>query len=421
MINTITLSPGVFLRCYQDHRFKQGRLSLQIIRPMDRAEASKNALLPAVLLRGTRQYPDLRAITLHLDDLYGAAVGTLVRRVGDYQTTGLACGFIEDRFAMEQDQILAPMVSFLEQLLLDPVLEDGVFSREFVSGEQKNLISAIDSQRNDKRAYAAEQMMQLMCPEDSFGIPRLGTREDVAAIDAFSLYEHYRHILRTSRIDLFYVGSRSAEEIADLLRPVIAKLSRDYQQLPAQTAFHESPPQEKTEVLDVAQGKLCMGFVTDITLRDPRFVAMQMANTIFGGCMTNKLFMVIREKLSLCYDIGASYHGSKGIVHVSAGIDCNMDATVRQEVLRQLEACCQGDISEEELESARQALLSQLRLTHDSPGSIEGYYATGALSGMTMTPEQYMEKVTSVTKEQVVEAARTLRLHTVYFLKGESA
>ncbi len=421
MIKTISLSPGVFLRCFQDDRFKQGRLSLQIIRPMDRAEVSKNALLPAVLLRGTRQYPDMRAITLHLDDLYGAAVGTLVRRIGDYQTTGLACGFIEDRFAMEQDQILAPMVSFLEQLLLDPVLEGGVFSRDFVAGEQKNLISAIEAQRNDKRIYAAEQAMLLMCPADSFGIPRLGTREDVEAIDASSLYAHYQHILRTSRIDLFYVGSRSAEEIAELIRPVIAKIPRNYQPLPAQTAFHESAPQDKTEILDVAQGKLCMGFVTDITLRDPRFVAMQMANTVFGGCMTNKLFMVIREKLSLCYDIGAFYHGSKGIVNVSAGIDCNMDSTVRQEVLRQLDACCQGDITEEELESARKALLSQLRLTHDSPGSIEGYYATGALSGMSMTPEQYMQQVASVTKEQVVEAAKTLRLHTVYFLKGESA
>ena len=92
----------------------------------------------------------------------------------------------------------------------------------------------------------------------------------------------------------------------------------------------------------------------------------------------------------------------------------------RQEVLRQLKACQEGDITEEELTAARQAILSSLRSTHDSPGSIEGYYATAALSGMGMTPQQYMEAVEAVTKEQVVAAANSLTLHTTYFLKGGS-
>ena len=89
MIDTFELFPGVTLRCYPDQRFKHGCLSLQLIRPMCREEAALNALLPAVLLRGCGSCPDLRDITLRLDDLYGASVGTMVRRVGDYQTTGL--------------------------------------------------------------------------------------------------------------------------------------------------------------------------------------------------------------------------------------------------------------------------------------------------------------------------------------------
>ena len=134
--------------------------------------------------------------------------------------------------------------------------------------------------------------------------------------------------------------------------------------------------------------------------------------------MTSKLFMQVREKLSLCYDIGSGYHSSKGIVTVSAGIDCQQEETVRQQILAQLEACKSGDISQEELTAAKQALLSQLQSTHDSPGSIEGYYATSALSGLTWTPAVYMEKVAAVTTEDVASAARQLQLHTVYFLKG---
>ena len=114
MIETITLLPGITLRVCRDTRFKQGCLSFQLVRQMDKAEAAMNALLPAVLLRGTEKHPDLRSITEHLDELYGASVSPLVRRVGDYQTTGLYCGFMDDRFALPGDQVLRPMMGFLE-------------------------------------------------------------------------------------------------------------------------------------------------------------------------------------------------------------------------------------------------------------------------------------------------------------------
>ena len=167
MIETINLFPGVTLRCFRDERFKQGALSLQFLRPMCREEAALNALLPAVLLRGTAKTPDMRSITLRLDDLYGASVGALVRRIGDIQVTGLSCGFIADRFALEGDRILGPMLEFLEEILLDPVTEDGCFLEEYVRSEQQNLIWALEAQRNDKRAYATNQLLYRMCKNDS--------------------------------------------------------------------------------------------------------------------------------------------------------------------------------------------------------------------------------------------------------------
>ena len=162
-----------------------------------------------------------------------------------------------------------------------------------------------------------------------------------------------------------------------------------------------------------------MGFVTPITIRDEGFAAMQVCNVVFGGGMTSKLFMNVREKLSLCYSIGSSYYGTKGIVTVAAGIDFDREEQTRSEILRQLTACQQGEISEQELSAAKEALLSSLRAIHDGPSAIESYYATAALSGMGMDPETYGKAVEGVTKEQVVAAANTLTLHSTYFLKGE--
>ena len=420
MIETITLLPGVTLRCHRDDRFKQGCLSLQFIRPMGQ-EASMNALLPAIWLRGTKQHPDLRAITLRLDDLYGASVSALVRRVGDYQTTGLYCGFMEDRFAMDGDEILAPMVSFLRELLFEPVLEDGGFCREFVEGEKKNLISTLETERNDKRAYAAGQLLRNMCREDTFGIPRLGKIDWVKKIDAVSLYQHHQRVLQESAVEIFYVGSQEAGKVARLLQPLFAGMERSWKATPRQEALRDAGGVDKTEKMDTKQSQLCLGFVTPITIGDPRFAAMQVLNNLFGGGMTSKLFMNVREKMSLCYSVGSGYYGTKGIVTVSAGIDARQEAVARQEILAQLGACQTGEITREELAAAKEAVLSGLRGVHDSPGAIEGYYSTGALSGLGMTPEQYRDQIEKVTMEDVVAAAGTLKMHTRYFLEGVGA
>ena len=377
-------------------------------------------LIPSVLLRGTKRCPDLRAITENLDELYGASVSPLVRRVGDYQTTGLYCGFMDDRFALPGDRVLAPMLRFLEEILLDFPTEGEGFLPAFVEGEKKNLISTIDSELNDKRTYAMGKLLKTMCRGDSFGLPRLGEPEDVAAIDPAGLLTHYRKILRESRIEIFYVGSAPAEAVAEYISPLVSRLGGREGLLPPQTPFHPCPGQDVTETMEVSQGKLCMGFVTPIVNRDKEFPAMQVFNTVFGAGMTSKLFLNVREAMSLCYSIGSSYYGAKGILTVGAGIDFDKEQLTRDEILRQLDACRRGEITQEELTAGKEALLSSLRATSDSPGAIEGYYATAHLSGLNMTPERYMEVVEKVSLADVVAAARTVTLHSTYFLKGES-
>ncbi len=421
MIQEFTLYPGVTLCCFADSRFKQGCLSIQLLRRQCHEEAAMNALIPTVLLRGCKGCEDLRAITNKLDDLYGASVGTLVRRVGDYQATGLSCAFMEDRFAMDGDRILAPMVQFLGQLLLQPLTVNGGFDPDFVAGEKRNLIATIESELNDKRAYAMGKMLRAMCRADSFGVPRLGGKEAVAAIDPKTLYAHYQNILRSSPVALFYVGSAPAETVAALAKEMLAPVAGNYVNLPAQTPFHDGGGSNTCETAEVAQSVLCMGFVTDITNSHPAFAAMQVLNTIFGAGMTSKLFMQVREKMSLCYAIGSAYYGSKGILTVSAGIDRDKEQPVRSEVLAQLDACRRGEITETELNAAKEALLSSLRGIHDSPGSIESYYSTHLLSGAFRAPQQYMAEIADVTMEDVIAAAKTVTLHTTYFLKGVEA
>ena len=185
MLTHSEIFPGIHLRCVQDRRFKHSALSLQYIRPMCREEAAMNALIPSVLLRGCNSAPDLRQITMRLDTLYGASVSPISRRSGDYQTTGFYVGMMDDRFAMGGEPLLEETLAFVGELLFDYPTENGGFLDAFVQGEKTNQIYAIEAERNDKRTYAAQQLLKKMCGPDSFGLPRMGEPEDVAQAVAF--------------------------------------------------------------------------------------------------------------------------------------------------------------------------------------------------------------------------------------------
>ena len=418
MYQSLELSPGVTLRYLPSSRFKQSLLSVQFLRPMCRDESAKNAPLPEILLRGCRQYPDLRQITLHLDDLYGAAVAPQVRRVGDYQSVGLACGFMEDRFALPGDEILAPMVSFLGQLLLQPLTEGEGFCRAYIRSEKKNMISALEASRNDKQAYAMEKLLKTMCRGDSYGVPRLGTISQVRKITAPGLYDHYQKVLRESPVEIFYVGPAEMDKVASLLRPMFESLDRQVAALPPQKSFTPGKPGQREEIMDISQAKMALGFYTPITNQSDRFAAMRLLNLIFGGGMSSKLFSKVREEMGLCYSIGSAYYDSKGILTVHAGVESSRCEETQQAVRQQLEDCQRGEITRQELEQAKQALLSGLRAVYDSPGAMENYFSAAAISGRERSPEQYAAEVEQATLSDVVEAAATVQLHSSFFLKG---
>lgn len=418
MITTTYLSPGIRLQCYTDNRFKQNALSIQYVRPMRREEAAMNALIPSVLLRGCNSAPDLRQITMRLDTLYGASVSPISRRSGDYQTTGFYVGMMDDRFAIGGEPLLEETLAFVGELLFDYPTENGGFLDTFVQGEKTNQIYAIEAERNDKRTYAAQQLLKKMCGPDSFGLPRMGEPEEVSAITPQALLRHYETLRRESPVELFYVGSAQPGKVEAALQKIFAGEKRDYRPLPPQTDLAPGPKQALSEAMEIAQGKLAMGYVTPITNRSTAFPAMQMLSTVFGGGMTSKLFQNVREKQSLCYSIGSGYYGAKGIVLVSAGIDFDKEQHVRQEVEKQLDACRRGEISQAEVDAARHSLISALQAVPDSPSSIENYYSTMTLNGCGMDPQRHRAALEAVTAEDLIAAAKTLELHSTYFLKG---
>ena len=172
--------------------------------------------------------------------------------------------------------------------------------------------------------------------------------------------------------------------------------------------------------MDVTQGKLALGLRTGVTVKDADFPAMLLLNAIFGAGITSKLFLKVREELSLCYYASSSIDRFKGIMIVSSGIEFSKFDVAYEQILHQLDECKQGNISDFEFDSAKRYLRSDFRAGMDSPGRLDDYYLSMAVAGMELSMEQMSRLVEQVTKEQVVAAANKVRLDTVFFLEGET-
>ena len=415
--NRREIMQDVFLTYLPAQHFKTSRLTLNLVTGLDRASASANALLPAVLRRGTVRCPDMESLSAALDTLYGANIDYTVRKKSERQCVGFAAGFIDDGFTPHGEKLLEPVAQQLGELLLEPVTRDGCFLSEYVESEKANLIDAIRALKNDKRDWADIRLMQEMCAGEPYSVLRLGDEETAGAITADALYRHGQELMASSRVELIYCGGAEERRVEDAVLSALAKLPRGSQTPlpPVRRAAAPGTPRCIIETMDVTQGKLAMGY----RCTSDDYPAMVLANLIFGGTSNSKLFLNVREKHSLCYYASSSYARSKGILTVSSGVEVTDFERAEEEIRRQLHAVQQGDWEDWEQEGALQAIRTSLLSLTDSQGALENFYLGQIASGATETPEELASSLQQVTKERIVAAARTVTPDTVYFLRGK--
>ena len=417
------LFPGVWLRTVHTDKFKSAYLSLTLMTQLNRENASANALLPRVLRRGTMVHPDMESLSAALDELYGGAVEPVVRKKGESQCVGFLASFLDNAYALNGEDILSGAAELLGEMLLNPLTRDGVFDPDYVEGEKANLIDELRGQINDKRIYATRRLTQLMCREESFGADKLGQEDKVAAITPESLWARYQKLLSSAQIEVYYSGSADPERVREIMERVFSTLpvSQEREEPECEVRIHaEQEPNVIEEVMDVNQGKLAMGWRTGgITVWEEECPALALCSAVFGGTSMSKLFMNVRERLSLCYYASSALEKQKGLMIVSSGIEFQNYETAKREILAQLEDVKAGKITDDELEGARRILINQYRSIEDEQGRMEEYWLGQAAAGTEDDPGTLAARLETVTGEQIAQVARKLELDTVYFLKGK--
>ena len=413
----ITIKEGIKFHKIQTNKFKTNLFAIFLNTELTRENVTKNALIAAVLRRGTKEFETQELISKELENMYGAGFDCGIEKSGDYHTFKFYLEVINDKFLPENENLSKNALELLFSIVFNPYIENENFKEEYVEQEKSNLKQIIEGKIDNKGTYALERCIEEMYKDKPYGLYKYGFIEDLEKITSKELYEYYLKLISECKIDIFASGDLD-DEIVN-----IVESNQNIQKL-GERKFEIEANEEKEEIteiktitdkMDVTQGKLVLGL--DVMSKDENISHMAMVyNTILGAGANSKLFQNVREKAGLAYTCGSNYVKRKNIILIRAGIEIENYEKAVKIIKEQLEDIKNGKFTDEELENSKNLIFATINNIEEEQDTEISYYFGQEISNLDTSIEEYKEKIEKVSKEDVIEVANNIRINTIYFL-----
>ncbi len=416
------LCDNTFFSYYVDDKFKFNRLSIYLSFKEDKENTANTAVLTEILKKSSAKYPTNTLVQKELYNLYGADIDSYILQYKNRQMIGFFLNYLDDRFAINNENLTEDCVELLMELIFNPLISDGGFDKTETEVGKEVLKELVESEINDKILFASRQCKRMVYEDVDVNIDIYGSLSQIADITPQSAYECYKKIIDTAQIEVMFIGSGSPDIAKNsILNKLESKVRHSQSVELKEITVPYSYVKRKTEEQNITQANLSMGFVCDIK-KD--YVTKKAANfmaKIFGGMPNSKLFKNVREKESLCYYCGASYKNATNVIFVDTAIEEKNKEQAETSILRELQAMQNGEFGEDDINCVKLAYNSVLSRMTDSVGGVENWYLMRILEDDYITIKQEMDIVNSITKEQIVNVAKNTHLQSVYFLKGRDS
>ncbi len=418
---TTAVADGITFSALPDARFKTTRLTVGMFLPLSEETAAAYALLPVLLTRATAHTPDMIAMHRRLARLYGATVTAGVQRLGDCQLLTMTVQCIDNRFALENEDVAKAAADLLLEMLFCPHLsDDGLFDAEDFLQERRCLLERIAAQINDKRAYVRTKAEHLLVPDDVYSVSAIGTEKTATALTRESITAAWKTLLRTARFHWFYAASDNGDAVQNAVKRAFENIKRDVAACTTNVATAVSQVRRGHETMAVAQAKVTLGFCVGAAEPHTRTVmAARLMAALFGGSPTSLLFRNVREKQSLCYYCRAAFDRIKGVMMVDCGVDAANVTVAEKAILEQLQVIQDGAFSAEDLETARLYLKNAFIDKENLQGSMVYWLLGQSNTDVQMTPAQAVALLDTITAAEVTAVAKTVQLQSAFAVLPE--
>lgn len=408
---------GLTAHIVETEKFKTVSLIFKMLAPLTKEQVTKRALFPHVLLRGTESRPKTADLRSYLDELYGTSVSADLSKKGEQHVITFRLEIPNEKYLKDQTPLLEKGLQLLAEIVFSPALEAGAFQSQYVDQEKRTLKQRIQAVYDDKMRYSNLRLIQEMCKNEPYSLHVNGEIDDVDAITADQLYETYRNAIQKDQLDLYVVGDVDRKQVQAAIDQYFHTEERDLETF-VNNHTEQPEPKEVIDEEDVKQGKLNIGYRTNITFTDQDYSALQVFNGMFGGFSHSKLFINVREKASLAYYAASRIDSFKGLLMVMSGIEVKNYKQAVSIIAEQFQAMKNGEFSEEDISQTKAMIRNQVLETIDTAYGLSEFLYQQAAAQVDIPIEDFLANIERVTKEDIIKVGEKIQLDTTYFLKG---
>ena len=420
--NVQEIKEGIKLHTINTNTFKTNLYAIFLATPLKRENVTLDALLAAVLRRGTKNMRSQDIISKKLEEMYGASFDCGIEKTGDNHIFKFYLEAISEEFLPEKEELAQKCLEILFDIVFNPLIEDNKFKEEYVQGEKEHIKQIIQSKIDNKAKYALDRCIEEMFKDEAYGLYKYGYVEDLEKITPQSLYEYYQKLIGSCKIDIFCSGIIDKEHIENLVQnneiiKTVKKRKPEYIVNNEETEEIEIKQEKIVEDhMQVSQGKLVLGLSINSTKEGSRYTA-SLYNAILGGGANSKLFQNVREKESLAYTAGSNYVRQKNSIFIRCGIEIENYDKALQTIKQQLEDMKDGNFDEKSIENAKNLIIESVKSISSEQDTEITYYYGQELSDTFTTIDQYIEKIKWQTKDEIIDLASKVKVNTIYFLR----
>jgi len=289
----IEIKKGVNLHTINTNKFKTNLLAIFLTTRLNKDNVTKNALIPMILRSGSKELKSQEEISIELEEMFGASFDCGIDKTGDNHVLRFYLEAINDNFLPNDEKLLKKGVDDLLEIVLNPLVENNKFNDEYVTREKENLKQIIEGKIDNKALYAQDRCVEEMYKNKPYGLYRFGYSDELENINPENLYEHYKELINTCKIDIF-VSGEITEEVKEAVtnNEHIKKLQdREIEFLKENEKSNPNKENKIEESMDVTQGKLVIGLDIDIKEREEKYVAL-----VYNGILRrNSKFKIISK------------------------------------------------------------------------------------------------------------------------------
>ena len=400
-------------------RFKTVHMEIIFRKNIVKEELVNYAFLVDMLMESSKNYPKRKDVITKLEELYKLVVYGTTIKTGNVLSSNFMADFIDPKFIDEEDY-LENVIKFIFEMLMNPNATNEEFDLKefnFVKERLKREIKSIDE---NPFKSSMRKAIEAMDKSSVTAFPLMGSVEELEGITPGSLYKYYKKLFKDNTCDIFIIGDVDCDNIVSLIQKYFKHryINSNKLVLRVDNKFKKKVT-TKEDVSENLQANLVMIYNIGELPEVERHVTMQVFNYIFGsGGLTSKLYKRIREENSLCYNISTLYlkYDELLVIHISLDT-ANVKRAVSM-VKKCLKEMQTGDFLDSDLEDAKKSISLALDLTSDNNSSLLNNYVFHEFDNLPLIDER-KKSLAKLTKEDVVNVSKKLKLNTIYVLKGK--